>query len=175
MIKGDLSVKGAQRRDFLATALRYAKGAAAAAALNSLLPACAPLILRGGAFRGSVTKIDENNFLFTAVSRNDPGLYVDARELGLVNVSLRNKHFLKFEIGGWIRQEGAYARLEVQIYDAADNSSVPSISKAIEISPAMSTVAIPLEGRINTLQKVQFLLVTDQGSCEVQIRNIRFE
>jgi hypothetical protein len=170
-----LSIRGAQKRAFLKNVWRLAKGATAAAALNSFLPGCAPLILRGGALRGNVIKIDQNNFLFTAVSRNDPLLIIMSEELGLVNVSLRNKQFLKFEIGGWIRQEGAYARMEVQIYGAADDPSIPSISRRIEVSPPMSTVAIPLEGKIDVLQKVQFLLVTDRGSCELQIRNIRFE
>ena len=75
-----------------------------------------------------------------------------------------------------MKQHGNYARFIVQIYDAKDNDYTPSVSlDPVKLTGKFSTATKDLEGKITKVKKVQVLLVTDNGSCKVEIKNLRFD
>jgi hypothetical protein len=37
------------------------------------------------------------------------------------------------------------------------------------------TISVPLEGKIKKLYKIQFLLVTDKGSWDIEIKDAKLE
>jgi hypothetical protein len=45
----------------------------------------------------------------------------------------------------------------------------------VSVGKGWAEAVVDLRGKIGQAKKVQFLLVTDKGSCKVEIRNIRFE
>lgn len=151
--------------------LRFWGRAALTLAAGQLAGCFHGMVFKGG----DISKISESQYRFTAQSENDPGVMMFPRELGLPSPSLRGKQFLKFEARGWIKKEGVYAHLLVQVYDAKDGSSNPSVSRQFEVSEYFRPVTIPLDGKINELQKLQFMLITDKGSCEIYVRHPRFE
>jgi len=65
----------------------------------------------------------------------------------------------------------------VQVFDEKDDEYTPSITKTSFMlnEDEFETVRIPLEGKISRLAKVQFILVTDKGSWDIQIKDARLE
>ena len=83
---------------------------------------------------------------------------------------------LKFEVDGSVTQHGNWTRLVIQIYDDGDSNSAPAISlDPIIVSADQQTIEVPLYDQVDKLAKIQFILVADSGSCNVDIHNLRFE
>jgi beta-glucanase (GH16 family) len=120
---------------------------------------------------GELVLSSSGTYQFSASEARDPGFTI---QTGNQDLSGRNK--LVFEIRGSFQRHGGYARFIAQAYDDGDNDYTPSISlDPVELTNGFQTVTFNLENMVNKIKKVQFLLVTDSGSCQVEIRNIRFE
>jgi beta-glucanase (GH16 family) len=130
------------------------------------------------AWKGGNVTLRNGRYLFTASEANDPGFKIN---LGDLDVS--GKKVLKFKVSGTIQKQGNYARFTAQIYDRGvkgTDDDTPSIShESVPVSPTGAEVEFSLElpsgGYIQKVWKVQFMLVTDNGSCNVRISELRFE
>ncbi|MDI6731695.1 MAG: family 16 glycosylhydrolase, partial [Candidatus Margulisbacteria bacterium] len=123
------------------------------------------------AFNGGSARVSGSTYTFSATQTRDPGFGISTG-----NRNLEGRNILKFEIKGDFTQHGNYARLIVQVYAAKDSDSSPSVSlDPIRLDSNWTEISVDLQGRISTAKKVQFLLVTDNGSCNVEIANLRFE
>ena len=123
------------------------------------------------AFNKGVLKKTAGAYVFSAKKATDPGFAIIT---GKRNVSYHKT--LKFEVKGNLVKHGGWARFIVQVYSVNDNDYVPSVSlDPVELTGNFSTVSVDLKKEISQVKKVQFLLVTDSGSCQVEIKNIRFE
>lgn len=119
---------------------------------------------------GSVT-LSAGIYEFSASRARDPGFKILTG-----NHDLQGRNTLVFEIKGNLTQQGNWARFIAQVYDDGDNDVSPSISlDPVELTSGFQTITVDLQNQVDKVQKVQFLLVTDNGSCQVEIRNIRFE
>jgi hypothetical protein len=123
------------------------------------------------AFNNGKLTVKDKVYYFSATAAKDPGFGIDTG-----NRDISGYRTLKFDIGGTFKRLGGYARVIAQVYTEEDNDYTPSISlDPIEVKPGLSTVSIDLENKIPKAKKIQFLLVTDKGSCQLEIRNLRFE
>ncbi|MFC1560061.1 hypothetical protein ACFLZ2_04025 [Candidatus Margulisiibacteriota bacterium] len=102
----------------------------------------------------------------------DPGVYFETL---IKNIS-DYKYFV-FDIKGNLDRLGQWCFPVVQIYDIQDDDYTPSITKTSFTfnNNEFTTIVVPLEGRIKTVSKIQFMLVTDRGSWDVNVVNARFE
>ncbi|MFC1637485.1 family 16 glycosylhydrolase [Candidatus Margulisiibacteriota bacterium] len=126
-----------------------------------------------GSFGFNGGKLTENNgsYSFSADHARDPGF-------GLVtgDHDLAGRNLLKFEIKGSFKKHAGYARFIAQVYSDKDNDSSPSVSlDPVPVGKGWTEVVVDLRSKIGRAKKVQFLLVTDSGSCNVEIRGLRFE
>jgi len=129
--------------------------------------------IRTGAFTFNGGSYSEANgvYTFSATGARDPGFAIQTN-----NHSLDGRTRLVFDVRGSVEQLGSYARLIVQVYDNNDNDSSPAITlDPVEVSGDFSTITVELNGAVDASQKVQFLLVTDNGTLRVEISNLRFE
>jgi hypothetical protein len=123
------------------------------------------------AFNGGTITIAGGVYQFAASQARDPGF-------GLLtgDADLQGRNTLVFEIKGSLTRLGGYARFIAQVYDDGDNDSTPSVMlDPIELTNNYQTITVNLQNRVDMAKKVQFLLVTDNGNCRVDIRNLRFE
>jgi len=124
------------------------------------------------AFNAGKVTVDNKVYKFSAARAKDPGFGILTG-----NTDLQGRKTLKFEIKGRFDKNnpGGYARFIAQVYTDTDNDYTPSVSlDPVEINKNITSAAIDLEG-MRKVKKVQFLLVTDKGSCRVEIKNLRFE
>jgi hypothetical protein len=122
-------------------------------------------------FNGGTAREANGVYAFTADHARDPGFGVLTG-----GHRLEGRNTLRFEIRGNFQQLGGYARFIAQVYRDSDNPATPTVSlDPVDVSADWAAVTVGLNHEIRELQKVQFLLVTDQGSCQIEIRNIRFE
>ena len=120
---------------------------------------------------GKLSGEGEDLYKFSASKAKDPGFGILTG-----NTNLKGKKFLRFEIKGNLTKHAGYARFIAQVYSEKDNDSVPSISlDPVALKSNFVTVTVPLKDLIKKVKKVQFLLVTDKGSCKVEVKNLRFE
>jgi len=65
----------------------------------------------------------------------------------------------------------------VQVYDEKDDDYTPSVTKTSFTlkDDEYVTISVPLEGKIKKLYKIQFLLVTDKGSWDIEIKDAKLE
>src|SRR3989338_7609721 len=118
----------------------------------------------------SLRQRDNGSFSFSASNAQDPGFSIFTN-----NYNLAGADTLQFEIRGNV---SGYGTIVVQVYD---DSATDDVTPTVEyrrlgsvITDEYSTVSIDLEGRVDNVRKIQFILV-NSDSCEVRIRNIRFE
>jgi hypothetical protein len=122
-------------------------------------------------FNSGKVNLRAGSYIFSANQAKDPGFGILTG-----NADLQGRNSLKFDIKGDFKKHGGWARLIVQVYNDKDNDYTPSRSfDPIELKPNFTTVTVDLQNAILKAKKVQFLLVTDKGSCQVEIKNIRFE
>lgn len=129
--------------------------------------------IQQGSFSFNEGSVSSENgiYTFSARSAKDPGF-------GIVtgNKDIEGSQTLKFDIKGQLTKEGGYARLIVQVYDDGDDDYTPSVSlDPIPLTADFKTMTLKLAGKVDKVKKVQVLLVTDKGSCKVEVKNIRFE
>ena len=103
----------------------------------------------------------------------DPGFAIMPAEFGLDGDVIRDVQTMTFEIKGTISGD-PNARLVVQVYNSRDDVSAPSIETELHPTSGYQAVTVQLDGKIEHLQKIQFILASETGSCDIQIRNIRF-
>lgn len=123
-------------------------------------------------FNGGSATLSNGTYHFSATNARDAGLGI------VLNASIGNHRTLTFDIRGTVTRRGSYARLAAQVYRSGDNDSTPSVS--LDPIPNLSagnwtTATIQLPTDVGDLAKVQFLLITDRGNVEVDIRNLRAE
>jgi len=129
-------------------------------------------------FNNGKVNLRAGSYTFSANQAKDPGFGILTG-----NVDLQDRNSLKFDIKGDFKKHGGWARLIVQVYSDKNNDYSPSVSlDPIELKPNFTPTTVDLhyieEGKeilLGKAKKVQFLLVTDKGSCQVEIKNIRFE
>ncbi|MEE8637576.1 MAG: family 16 glycosylhydrolase [Candidatus Margulisiibacteriota bacterium] len=122
-------------------------------------------------FNGGNLTRNGDVYSFSASRSKDPGAGIF-----LGNRDVSSYKTLKFEVTGSLKKHGGYARFIVQVYDEKDNDYTPSVSlDPVSLTGKFSTATVNLEGQITKAKKVQVLLVTDNGSCKVKIKNMRFE
>jgi hypothetical protein len=116
-----------------------------------------------------VTK-NNNVYEFSATSQRDPYFSIP------VNASNIEGKKLKFDVNGSVTKEGGWARLAVMVYSNDDAEGSPSI--------VFDPITVPAGGYdhyeidlsdIDSARKVQFMLITDKGTCDVKLANVRFE
>ena len=102
----------------------------------------------------------------------DPGVF-----FGKINKDTTGSKYLSFAIKGKLIRMGQWCFPVVQVFDEKDDEYTPSITKTSFMlnEDEFETVRIPLEGKISRLAKVQFILVTDKGSWDIQIKDARLE
>lgn len=102
----------------------------------------------------------------------DPGVFF---ETVIRNVS-EYKYFV-FDIKGKLERLGQWCFPVVQIYDEKDDDYTPSITKTSFTfkENEYTTIVVPLEGKVKNISKIQFMLVTDRGSWDINIINAHFE
>jgi len=113
-----------------------------------------------------------NGVRIFAKEARDPGVYL---ETAITKIS-DFKYFV-FDIKGKLERLGQWCFPVVQIYDIQDDDYTPSITKTSFTfkDDEPTTIIVPLEGKIRTISKIQFMLVTDRGSWDVNITNAHFE
>ncbi|NQT30170.1 MAG: family 16 glycosylhydrolase [Candidatus Saganbacteria bacterium] len=128
----------------------------------------------GGSFNfngGLFAKKTAEHYTFSASQAGDAGGGIFCS-----NQDIAAHSTLKFEIDGSVTQHGNWTRLIVQVYDDGDSNSAPSVSfDPIIVSADQQTIEVPLHSQVDNLAKIQFMLVADSGSCNVDIYNLRFE
>lgn len=120
-------------------------------------------------FNGGTLKAQAGTYLFSAANARDAGCGIAT---GKTDLGGRNN--LRFEIKGSLKAEEGWGRLIVQVYRPGDDDATPTFSQ--ELTPAhdkFTPVTVGIKGE-QRIKKVQFMLI-GQGSCKVEIRNIRFE
>jgi endo-1,3-1,4-beta-glycanase ExoK len=122
---------------------------------------------------GKVSSDDSGTYTFSASQAKDPGFGI----LFIGQAKLEGRKTLKFEIKGSMKKDdkNGYARFIAQVYSKKDSDSSPSVSlDPVKLSKDWTEYTIDLED-ITEVKKLQFLLLTSKGSCNVEIRNLRFE
>lgn len=102
----------------------------------------------------------------------DPGVFFEK-----INKDTAGSKYLSFAIKGKLIREGRWCFPVVQVFDEKDDEYTPSVTKTSFTlnNDEFVTVLIPLEGKITRLAKVQFILVTDRGSWDIQIKDAKLE
>ncbi|MCX5727024.1 MAG: hypothetical protein NT030_07685, partial [Candidatus Saganbacteria bacterium] len=115
---------------------------------------------------GTISNTYSNEYHFTAHHAHDPGFSIN-----IFNNTIKRGDYLDLIIKGNMTRHGKYARFVVQVFDANDDGDHPSVSNPINITKDYSVVRISLKDKIKVPKKINFLLVTDNGSCEVDIKD----
>jgi hypothetical protein len=110
-------------------------------------------------------------YTLTADHVSDPGLGI-----GTGNAALGGRRHLTFDLRGSVTRHGQYARLVAQVYRDTDSEGVPTVLRdPLTVTDQWVPVTIDLNDQFSQVQKVQLILVTDNGSCRLEFRNMRFE
>ncbi len=117
-------------------------------------------------FNGANIDFSGSVFTFTAKGANDPGFGI------FVNKPVKGYTSFKFEAQGAANN----GMPVVQIYSDKDNDSTPTINVApFALTPQWSEVTVSIEGRVEFVKKVQYLITSKPGGGRIQLRNLRFE
>ncbi len=125
-----------------------------------------------GGFNNCEYEYKGNTIKIYATDTSDPGVYFNK-----IDMDTSNLKYFTFAIKGDLIRLGQWCFPVVQIYDARDDEYTPSITKTSFTmkSDEFTTVTVPLEGKIKRLYKIQFLLVTDKGSWNIEVKDPRLE
>ena len=121
------------------------------------------------AWPGGILSVNNGDYHFKATAQKDPGFTID---LGRLDV--RGKKTLTFEISGSIARLGQYARFVAQVYRPGDGDQPSCYLDPVEVAGDHRSVSVDIEG-IGEIWKIQYMLVTDKGSCDVMIKDQRIE
>ncbi|MFA6170536.1 MAG: family 16 glycosylhydrolase [Candidatus Margulisiibacteriota bacterium] len=128
---------------------------------------------RSYVYNPSNSSIKEENgvYTFQANRAADPGFGIATG-----NADLGGRKTLRFEVRGSITKHGNWARLIAQVYNDKNNAGQPTITfDSIDVTNDWTEVIIYLGSVVSNLQKLQWQLSSDLGSCQIEVRNIRFE
>lgn len=116
-------------------------------------------------YKGNVLKI-------FASDSTDPGVYFER-----INRDVSGLKYFTFAIKGKLLRLGQWCFPVVQLYDEKDDDYTPSITKtSFSVKEdEYVTISVPFEGKIKRLYKIQFILVTDKGSWNIEVKDPRLE
>jgi hypothetical protein len=125
-----------------------------------------------GSFNNCDYQFQGDSIKIYATASRDPGVYFQR-----IDRDVSKYKYFTFAIKGKLVREGQWCFPVVQIYDANDDEYTPSITKTSFSlkEDGFMTVSVPLEGKIKNLYKVQFILVTDKGSWNIEVKDPKLE
>jgi hypothetical protein len=125
-----------------------------------------------GAFNNCEYIYNGNTIRIYAKDSTDPGVF-----FGRISRDASNMRYFTFAIKGKLIREGQWCFPVVQVFDERDDEYTPSITKtSFTVKEGeFTTISVPLEGKIKKLYKVQFLLVTDKGSWDIEVKDPKLE
>jgi hypothetical protein len=125
-----------------------------------------------GAFNDCEYEYKGNIVRIFAKDSTDPGVYFE--RLGKNASPLK---YFTFAIKGKLERMGGWCFPVVQVYDEKDDDYTPSVTKTSFTlkEDEYTTISVPLEGKIKKLYKIQFLLVTDKGSWDIEVKDAKLE
>lgn len=125
-----------------------------------------------GGFNNCEYEYQGNTVKIYAKDSTDPGVYFER-----INKDVSNDKYFTFAIKGHLMRLGQWCFPVVQLYDEKDDDYTPSITKTSFTlkDDDYTVISVPLEGKVKKLYKIQFLLVTDKGSWDIEIKDPRIE
>jgi len=125
-----------------------------------------------GAFNNCEYEYKGNTIRIFASDSTDPGVFFDK-----IDRDISDLKYFTFAIKGKLVKEGQWCFPVVQIYDVKDDDYTPSVTKTSFTlkNDEYAMISVPLEGKIKRLYKIQFLLVTDKGSWDVEVKDAKLE
>lgn len=125
-----------------------------------------------GSFNNCEYVFQGNTIRIYANDSSDPGVY-----FGKINMDVSDFKYFKFAIKGKLIREGQWCFPIVQVFDEKDDDYTPSITKtSFSFNDSdFTTISVPLEGKLKKLYKIQFLLVTDKGSWDIEVKDPKLE
>jgi|WetSurMetagenome_2_1015567.scaffolds.fasta_scaffold465626_1 hypothetical protein len=125
-----------------------------------------------GGFNNCEYEYKGNTVVISAKDSTDPGVYFER-----INKDTSNLKYFTFAIKGKLLREGQWCFPVVQIYDEKDDEYTPSITKTSFSmkEDEYTIVTVPFDGKIKKLFKIQFLLVTDKGSWDIEVKDPKLE
>jgi hypothetical protein len=125
-----------------------------------------------GSFNNCEYEYRGNTIRIYAKDSTDPGVYFER-----IDKDVSNLKYFTFAIKGKLLRLGQWCFPVVQLYDEKDDDYTPSITKTSFSlkEDEFTTISVPLEGKIKRLYKIQFILVTDKGSWNIEVKDPRLE
>jgi len=125
-----------------------------------------------GSFNNCEYEYIGNAVRIFAKDSTDPGVFFER-----INKDASNIKYFTFAIKGKLIREGQWCFPVVQVFDEKDDDYTPSITKTSFSlkEDEYQTITVPLEGKIKKLYKIQFILVTDRGSWDVEVKDAKLE
>ena len=125
-----------------------------------------------GGFNNCEYEYRGNTVRIFAKDSTDPGVYFES-----INKDISNLKYFTFAIKGKLIRLGQWCFPVVQVYDEKDDDYTPSVTKTSFTlkDDEYVTISVPLDGKIKRLYKIQFLLVTDKGSWDIEIKDAKLE
>lgn len=116
-------------------------------------------------YKGNVVRI-------FAKDSTDPGVFFER-----IDKDVAGSKYLTFAIKGKLIRLGQWCFPVVQVYDEKDDDYTPSITKTSFTlkEDEFVTVTVPFEGKIRRLYKIQFILVTDKGSWNIEVKDPKLQ
>jgi hypothetical protein len=125
-----------------------------------------------GVFNNCEYEYKESVVRIFATGATDPGAYFEK-----ISRDVPNPKYFTFAIKGKLIKEGQWCFPVVQVYDEKDDDYTPSVTKTSFTmkEDEYTTVSVPLDGKIKKLLKIQFMLVTDKGSWDIEVKDAKLE
>ncbi len=113
-----------------------------------------------------------NTIKIYAKDSTDPGVAFER-----IDRDVSGLKYFTFAIRGKLIREGQWCFPVVQVFDEKDDDYTPSITKTSFTfkEDEFTTITVPFEGKIKRLYKIQFILVTDKGSWDIEVKDPRLE
>jgi hypothetical protein len=125
-----------------------------------------------GGFNNCEYEYKGNTIKIYSKDSTDPGVYFER-----INKETANLKYFSFAIKGTLIRHGQWCFPVVQVYDERDDDYTPSITKTSFTfkEDEFTTITVPLDGKIKKLYKIQFILVTDNGSWNIEVKDPKLE
>jgi len=133
-------------------------------------------------WKGGVSSYSSGIWNFSATSSTNPGFHVDNPGKN-GTIALEGKRTLKFSVKGRVSRERSYAVLMVQVFgQPVKRKFWQALSNTCEVNlripnmneNAYTELSLDLSS-LKNVNKVLVMLVTDKGSCSVQLKDLRIE
>ncbi|MBU1616916.1 MAG: family 16 glycosylhydrolase [Candidatus Margulisbacteria bacterium] len=123
------------------------------------------------AYNGGALREENGVYYFSASGSRDPGF-------GIItgNAPLAGRKTVHFKVRGSVANQENGARLITQVYSDKNNASHPAITyDPVNVTSDWTEVVIFLGNEVEKAQKLQWQLNSNNGSCQIEVKNIRFE